>query len=69
MTIAVYRIDPQTGARTLVRAEHTVQPSSVPDLSSGYPPCGCPRHRGSDQRANRLRALLAEANRRSRGAL
>ncbi|MCX4904596.1 hypothetical protein [Streptomyces sp. NBC_00878] len=69
MTIAVYRIDPQTGARTLVRAEHTVTPSNVPDLSSGYPPCACPRHKGSDERANRLRALLADVNRRSRGEL
>jgi hypothetical protein len=67
MTIAVYRIDPQTGARTVVRAEHTVKPSSVPDFSSQYPPCACPRH--SDQRANRLRALVAEVNRRSRGTL
>ncbi|WP_338896411.1 hypothetical protein WBG99_12545 [Streptomyces sp. TG1A-60] len=69
MTLAVYKINPQTGARTLVRAEHTVKPSSVPDLSSEYPPCACPRHKGSDQRANKLRALLAEANRRSRGTL
>lgn len=66
MTIAVYRIDPQTGAQTLVRAQHTVKPASVPDLSSEYPPCACPRHRGSE---SRLRTLLAEANRRSRGTL
>jgi len=69
MTLAVYRIDPQTGTRTLVRAERTVTPSNVPDLSSGYPPCACPRHKGSDERANRLRALLADVNRRSRGEL
>lgn len=66
MTLAVYRIDPQTGARTPVRSTHTVQPASVPDLSSQYPPCACPRHKGSE---SRLRALLAEANRRSRGTL
>ncbi|MBW8738402.1 MAG: hypothetical protein JF621_15190 [Streptomyces turgidiscabies] len=69
MTLSVYRVDPQTGARTLVRAEHTVQPSTVPDLSSGYPPCACPRHKGSDERTSRLRALLADVNRRSRGEL
>lgn len=43
MTLAVYTVNPTTGARTLVRAQHTVKPSKVPDYSSSYPPCACSR--------------------------
>ncbi|MFF3910130.1 hypothetical protein ACFYZJ_30085 [Streptomyces sp. NPDC001848] len=66
MTIAVYRINPETGARTPVRAKHTVKPVEVPDATSGLPPCTCPRCNGS---AQELRAKVAEENRRSRGEL
>lgn len=31
MTLEVYRINPQTGARTEVRRKHTVEPADVPD--------------------------------------
>ncbi|MGW3949646.1 hypothetical protein ACWEKM_01430 [Streptomyces sp. NPDC004752] len=68
MTLEVYRINPQTGARTQVRSKHTVKPASVPDFFSGYPPCSCPRCEGNGSRG-RLHALVAEANRRSRGEL
>ncbi|MEV0642758.1 hypothetical protein AB0I77_49215 [Streptomyces sp. NPDC050619] len=66
MTIEVYRINPQTGARTEVRSKHTVKPATVPDLSSGYPPCACPNCKGKGSRG-RLQFLVADANRRSRG--
>jgi hypothetical protein len=69
MTIEVYRINPQTGARTQVSRKRTVKPADAPEFSSEYPPCACPRCSGSAQGANRLRAQVAEANRRSRGAL
>jgi hypothetical protein len=68
MTIEVYRINPQTGTRTQVRKRHTVKPATVPDLSSGYPPCSCPRCKGKGSRG-RLHAQVSDANRRSRGAL
>ena len=68
MTIAVYRINPATGVRTQVRARRTVKPADAPDLSNGYPPCACPHCKGKGSRG-RLHALLAEANRRSRGEL
>jgi hypothetical protein len=66
MTLEVYRINPQTGARTQVRRKHTVKPAGAPDVGQKYPPCRCPRCTGS---ADRLSAQVAEANRRSRGAL
>jgi hypothetical protein len=43
MTIEVYKINPQTGARSLVRARHTVKPADVPEAGQKYPPCTCPR--------------------------
>ncbi|MFD7131336.1 hypothetical protein [Streptomyces sp. NPDC059894] len=67
MTIAVYRIDPRTGVRTQVRPLRTVEPPDVPELFGRFPPCACPLCRaGTDAR---LRAQVAEVNRRSRGAL
>lgn len=45
MTIAVYRLNPETGARTCVRRKHTVRPARVPALGEKYPPCTCPRCR------------------------
>jgi hypothetical protein len=66
MTIEVYRINPQTGARTQVRSKHTVKPAKVPDYSSSYPPCACPNCKGKGSRG-RLHSLVTEANRRSRG--
>lgn len=46
MTIGVYRLNAETGARTLVRAQHTVTPAKVPSLGQKYPPCICPRCSG-----------------------
>lgn len=46
MTIAVYRINAETGARTDVQSTRTVQPAKVPEVSSGYPACACPRCAG-----------------------
>lgn len=46
MTIEVYRINPQTGARTRVRQRHTVKPAAVPEFADKYPPCICPRCTG-----------------------
>ena len=66
MTLEVYRINPQTGARTEVRRKHTVEPADVPDLSSGYPPCSCPHCKAEGSRG-RVQSRLAEVNRRSRG--
>ncbi|MET8562025.1 hypothetical protein ABZV75_16070 [Streptomyces flaveolus] len=64
MTIAVYRINPETGARTQVREKHTVKPLEVPDATSALQPCSCPCCAGS---GISLSAKLAEVNRRSRG--
>lgn len=66
MTIEVYRINPRTGARTLVRSKHTVKPADVPEVGQKYPPCSCPRCTRS---AGTLSARLAEVNGRSRGEL
>jgi hypothetical protein len=65
MTIEVYRINPQTGIRTLVRPKHTVTPADEPEYSINCPPCACPRCKG----APKPYTGVAEANRRSRGAL
>ncbi|MFD4262187.1 hypothetical protein ACFWR9_32310 [Streptomyces sp. NPDC058534] len=46
MTIKVYRINPQTGARTWVRGKHTVRPAAAPELTGQYPPCICRRCTG-----------------------
>lgn len=67
MTIEVYRINPRTGARTQVRPLRTVEPPEVPDLSGRFPPCACPHCRARTDA--RLRAQVAEVNRRSRGEL
>ncbi|MFI1162131.1 hypothetical protein ACH4UM_00625 [Streptomyces sp. NPDC020801] len=64
MTIAVYRINPETGARTVVREKRTVKPLEVPAATSALPPCSCPRCVGS---SILLRTRLAEVNKRSRG--
>ncbi|MEW2119224.1 hypothetical protein AB0945_29355 [Streptomyces sp. NPDC005474] len=45
MTLAVYRLNRETGARTLVRAKHTVQPARIPELGQKCPPYICPRCR------------------------
>ncbi|MFI1168307.1 hypothetical protein ACH4UM_33155 [Streptomyces sp. NPDC020801] len=66
MTIAVYRINPETGARTVVREKRTVKPLEVPEVSSALPPCSCPHCVGN---AIRLHARVRETNRRSRGEL
>lgn len=63
MTIEVYRVNPQTGARTVVRPLRTVEPADVPEVGQKYPPCTCPR---CTDGAERLRTKVAEANRRSR---
>ncbi|MEU5087523.1 hypothetical protein [Streptomyces sp. NPDC021356] len=64
MTIAVYRVNPETGERTQVREKHTVKPLEVPEATSVLPPCSCPRCVGY---AIRLHAKVREANRRSQG--
>jgi hypothetical protein len=66
MTIAVYRVNRETGARTQVREKHTVTPLEVPETTSALPPCTCPR---CTDDTVRLYAKVREANRRSRGAL
>lgn len=66
MTMAVYRINPETGARTEVRKRHIVKPVEAPETTFALPPCSCPRCIGG---AVRLRARLAEVNERSRGQL
>jgi hypothetical protein len=66
MTIEVYKINPQTGARTPVRSKHTVKPADAPEVGQKYPPCSCPRCTSG---ADRLSAQVADANRRSRGEL
>lgn len=43
MTIAVYRVNPETGERTQLREKHTVKPLAVIEASSKLPPCSCPR--------------------------
>lgn len=47
MTIAVYRIDRETGARTTVRERVTVvgSPAAVFAVDTTFPPCQCPRCR------------------------
>lgn len=54
MTLAVYRLNRETGARACVRRKHTVQPARVPELSQKYPPCTCPRcrNKAADQRTD-----------------
>ncbi|WP_078618289.1 MULTISPECIES: hypothetical protein [unclassified Streptomyces] len=64
MTIAVYRVNPETGERTQVREKRTVKPLAVIETSSKLPPCSCLRCVGN---IVRLRARLTEVNRRSRG--
>lgn len=66
MTIEVYRINPETGARTQVIERHTVRPSDAPEIGQTYPRCACPRCKNN---AQVLSAKVDEANRRSRGAL
>ena len=66
MTIEVYRINPETGSRTPLRAKRTVKPANMPELGQKYPPCMCTRCVDS---AVRLHTKLAEVNRRSRGEL
>jgi hypothetical protein len=66
MTIAVYRINPETGERTQLREKHTVKPLAVIETDSRLPPCSCPRCVGG---IIRLRATLTEVNRRSQGEL
>lgn len=43
MTIAVYRVNADTGARTCVRRTRTVRPAKAPEVVHKYPPCACPR--------------------------
>lgn len=66
MTIEVYTINPQTGARTQVRKKHTVKPADVPEVGQKYPPCECQHCNGKGSRG-RLHAQVSDANRRSRG--
>lgn len=44
MTIAVYRIDSESGERTTVQDRYDVRPTTVPTpLSAALPPCDCER--------------------------
>lgn len=47
MTLAVYRVNPATGAREVVKAKTEVETTkaAVP-TSWAWPPCECPKHRG-----------------------
>jgi hypothetical protein len=50
MTIAVYRVDPGSGKRTVVRDRYDVRPMAAPTpLSAALPPCGCARCRKSER--------------------
>ncbi len=62
MTLAVYKINPETGARTQVRRRRTVRPAGQPDVSGRYPPCACPR---CVDISVSLTAKVAEANKRT----
>lgn len=42
MTLAVYRINPRTGERTIVRPKTEVTPVTVLPLTDVYPACRCP---------------------------
>jgi hypothetical protein len=66
MTIEVYKINPETGARTQVSRKRTVKPADAPEVAREYPPCACPRCNGRGSRG-RLHAQVSDANRRSRG--
>jgi hypothetical protein len=42
MTIAVYRINPQTGERTVLRKRYSVRPAALPAPTGiKLPPCSC----------------------------
>ncbi|MEU9402960.1 hypothetical protein [Streptomyces sp. SID4985] len=44
LTIKVYRVNPETGQRTVVRPTRHVQPARDIPFSQSFPPCACPRH-------------------------
>ncbi|KQX63420.1 MULTISPECIES: hypothetical protein [unclassified Streptomyces] len=46
LTIGIYRVDPETRVRTLVRAKRTLAPVDEPVDSLTFPPCGCSRCAG-----------------------
>jgi hypothetical protein len=43
MTIAVYRVNRETGERTDIRPRHTVRPLNAPEVSRRWPDCTCQR--------------------------
>jgi hypothetical protein len=43
MTIAVYKINRDTGKRTDIRPRQTVKPQERPALSTQWPDCTCQR--------------------------
>lgn len=43
--LRVYRVNRDTGERTVVKPLRTVQPAKQPDETSRFPECGCPLHR------------------------
>lgn len=49
LTINVYRVDPETMARTPVCAR-TLPAADEAMMSAAFPPCGCPRHRQEGKR-------------------
>lgn len=63
MTIAVYRLNRETGVRTPVRERYSVKPLDAPEVGRSRLTCACPRCEGG---VETLRAKLAEVNRRSR---
>lgn len=68
MTLAVYRLNPSTGARIQVRTPRTYRPPNAPEFVNRYPPCICPHcMRKSDN--DWLHSMVAEANRRSRAEM
>lgn len=68
MTLAVYRINPETGARIQVRTQRTVRTPNAPEFINRYSPCICP-HCMRKSTNDWLHSLVAEANRRSRQEL
>lgn len=41
----VYRVNRDTGERTVVKPLRTVKPAETPDPTSTFPKCECPMHR------------------------
>jgi hypothetical protein len=63
MTIVIYKINRETGARTDVQSKRTFLAQSTPDETLGYPRCTCPTCTASGTviRPGRIAAALMSA--------